>query len=812
MVLLALSCAREVQEPQKSDESIPGNETVQEAVKGFTLRAGLLSEETKTALDPAGDGVYHVVWSENDSLLVRFTDGTNYSSYYRFRLASGAGESYAYFTCPEFAEDLVDYTGYEAWYGYFSGIWPNEQNYYGKNIISNMPMRATGAIFGGNIVGDVMFHNLGGMLRLNVKGRGLVTDIVLSTNEKNSGLLDEEASSEIAVIDKTHVVSYNEINLKLGTDGIVLNSEEGTDLYFAIPEGEYSGLKLSFNYMDGTVDVASLVGKTIKITHSTITSAYIDNITATSGIWFGRQAYGDYLPEFQRGDALTVFDDFVAEGVRDHEFAKFTASATGSVSQFFGRMYTDIDGETVAIMAGSGIKHVGNRIRVSIPSAQKIEDGKIDSSADIAGKWVKKSSTETNPIRLSNLCSVISFYTDMPFEKAVLTALPNDDGSHCPLVSDNDLMEIAFDKQNQVMSLVYAGGDTDIPQDAVTLTSSAPDGTFSFAKVIVKPQTLANGCKIDLYAKIDDPEPIITKTIDTELELKAGKLLDLGNIPAVVEVPGESSGIYIRYDDRGDVIHYVDGEFVGGDPYVSSTSDPTFIQNLNPHYIEGKDIPAPRQRFDLHVYVHSPLGEQETVVIDGYPAKLTGETAIIGSSEYKEYVVKQFYLKSQKGERKKMTLKTFTLGTFEINMYYVWPTSVLTNLISPDSKYVCLATDKEYIRSNGFDYSYKLVYNFFGEDCIWQYNKESYCTFGLYQNMKGKNFWLQYQPERPIGYISKDSSLLDRFGVWTVNEDGTVSMDGNYLRRIDDDSMELYCGDEEQSGDKFRLMKLGIIY
>ena len=233
------------------------NPTVGKSVITASIENGL----TKAHLDANGDDTdgYKVFWSEGDDLIVgggldEMGEYKNWVAEYKLE-DSSAGSSQGTFSwqaenntfisidkeChePSFEEgnmymaihpfDLIDMNT-----GAFT--WRTEQTYNGTT--GYIPMIAAAEVTEDGTA-DFIFTNLGGLLRLTVKGTATIKSITVKAKEPMSGEIDYFAMDEdgniVALMgNDDRYETYNYINLDCGESGVALSST-GTDFYISMP-------------------------------------------------------------------------------------------------------------------------------------------------------------------------------------------------------------------------------------------------------------------------------------------------------------------------------------------------------------------------------------------------------------------------------------------------------------------------------------------------------------------------------------------------------------------------------------------------
>lgn len=270
------------------------------------ITASIENDATKTALTPDEEG-YKVVWKEGDKIYVGDINEEMWSAEYTLDSSSADSSKGTFgwqdgdFFCPE--NDI--YTKptfekgeeYEAIYpfslfnmddnGEYAGgnTWKTEQTYSTTDLY--IPMYAKVECQKDEEV-EFTFKNLGGLLRLTVKGTAIISSITIQANEKMSGeagLIEDAEGNIVAEIVGGYPLMKNYISLDCGTNGVTLSSE-GTDFYISMPchhiydneSGEwkidgYSNVTITLTDTEGRTCVKKLNNKKLVIERSKITTA-----------------------------------------------------------------------------------------------------------------------------------------------------------------------------------------------------------------------------------------------------------------------------------------------------------------------------------------------------------------------------------------------------------------------------------------------------------------------------------------------------------------------------------------------------------
>lgn len=269
------------------------------------ITASIENDITKTTLEGNDDEGYKVFWSEGDNLFVCDEGGSrnmNWVAEYKLEdssIGSPKG-TFSWHTGDYFISVNKSYQEpvfengnvYVATHPFdltdldnFRLIWKTEQTY--STTDRYIPMYAVAECTKDDEA-DFKFTNLGGILRLTVKGSAYIRSIKISAaeNEAMSGsfLVDEDDNDNmVGKMGYGDVENY--IILDCGTNGVRL-SEEGTDFYISMPchyiideeimkwvlDG-YSDVTITLTDTDGKTCVKKLNNKKLFIERSKITTA-----------------------------------------------------------------------------------------------------------------------------------------------------------------------------------------------------------------------------------------------------------------------------------------------------------------------------------------------------------------------------------------------------------------------------------------------------------------------------------------------------------------------------------------------------------
>lgn len=262
------SCAKEATTPeQPATPEVPGQ---------MTIVANIGDDaSTRTTLSGDDQSGYDILWSEGDEIRFYFFNGSD-CEYRTYTLTEGAGTKYGKFTGPAVPTSIT----YNAYAGYGDNLVTRpkstlnveDQHYSEGTNASFSPMMAKIAIENGNAtLSD--FKNIGGLLRLSLKGSGTVKEIKLTTDQNIAGFItiDEDGA---AVMDNEILFNPNRnyTTLNCGA-GVELSSTE-KPFFISLPKGNYTGVKIEVSDFAGRTFTKTLkADKSLNIERAQITPA-----------------------------------------------------------------------------------------------------------------------------------------------------------------------------------------------------------------------------------------------------------------------------------------------------------------------------------------------------------------------------------------------------------------------------------------------------------------------------------------------------------------------------------------------------------
>lgn len=285
---------------------------------------------TKTALSYNAPN-YDVVWSSGDKITVVDGAGTPNVGIY----STTSTTTHADFTFS--SGDKATTPSYKAWYPsdiYNSGTptLPATQTYVAGNI-SGSPMYAESSS------NSLAFKNICGIIRLNVsttQSGKKVRTIILSATQGMSGVISNFAT----LVSDGYVASVSStdgVTLDCGTTGVAISST-ATPFYIAVPQNDYSSLKITVVATDGTIQTrtanTSISVARSQITDITLCFGSLTNTTGSASItgggsqeWVQLWAGGPKWAKFNVGSSISSYAGAT----------EYTTSTIGGYYSFHGR-------------------------------------------------------------------------------------------------------------------------------------------------------------------------------------------------------------------------------------------------------------------------------------------------------------------------------------------------------------------------------------------------------------------------------------------------------------------------------------------
>ena len=294
ITLSLASCAKEAVTPEQP--------VTPEPTGLITIVANIGDDaSTKTTLSGDDQSGYDILWSEGDQ--IKFYGGESVKEYFTYTLTEGAGTKSGMFTGPAVPES-IDPTKYATYgdnltFGYV-GILAEEQYYAPNNAAFSFPMAAKISVSNGEVILDD-FKNIGGLLRLDLKGSGTVKEIKISANQPLSGGPIRIGEDGGATFDNVEGFSHKYVTLNCGAAGIDLSSK-AVSFYISLLKNDYTGVKIEVSDFDGNKFTKTLkAGKSLNIARSQITSVAFTvtglNTSSNQLVDFQDLSDGGELPE-----------------------------------------------------------------------------------------------------------------------------------------------------------------------------------------------------------------------------------------------------------------------------------------------------------------------------------------------------------------------------------------------------------------------------------------------------------------------------------------------------------------------------------
>ena len=305
------------------------DEALESGNKGtITVTAFTESNTTRSALAADGEGAYNVVWSEFD----KFYNCNKPEDYYSIN-RTDAGSTTAKFNGPAVTANSRFVFIHDGTYE-DCPTWLTFQTYKANNV-SVFPMRAVGTSDAEGNLRPLQFKNLGGVLRLNIKGTAKIKDIEISANEYMSGPLDGEYGNP-EVDSYTAIISdFGANNIDLNCmPGVELNNTDGVDFYFAIPANTYTGVTIKLTDTNGNSCTKTFKGTGLVIERSKMTKAsFTVGKFVPEDALPGRFSVSDTKTvHFSKGNLYYNGSEFKLE---DNQYSIATSWNTSHVSNFF---------------------------------------------------------------------------------------------------------------------------------------------------------------------------------------------------------------------------------------------------------------------------------------------------------------------------------------------------------------------------------------------------------------------------------------------------------------------------------------------
>ena len=112
---------------------------------------------------------------------------------------------------------------------------------------------------------ELHFHNVCGLLAIDIKGTGTVSNIRVSADQYLSGYLTNMAVSEDGVLTYGDITTSALNYVDLGCGKVAtLSPDEARRFYVAVPENDYTNLKIAITTEDGTMVVAATKTASVK--------------------------------------------------------------------------------------------------------------------------------------------------------------------------------------------------------------------------------------------------------------------------------------------------------------------------------------------------------------------------------------------------------------------------------------------------------------------------------------------------------------------------------------------------------------------
>lgn len=307
LLLAAATVMASCQKNEMNDDVLPSN--------GSVISAVIDDDNSKTTLD----GV-KVCWVSGDAIAI------NKKQYTASPDADDA--RYATFTLSPMASAPTD-APFCAYYPYSDNRTTTKgqfklsstQYYSTTSPLGSSPMYAVSE----SLDGTFHFKNVCGLLTLDLKGIGTVSKIEVSANENLAGTLSDVAINEKGELTYGAFLSTgasNKVSLSCGS-AATLSKETARRFYIALPEGDFTGLKVTVTTDLGTMTIPATKTVSIKknniyhMPEMTVTTAPITFSFQQSTLTFEKAAYKvtpsvttvNYYTEIISKEVLAKFGD-----------------------------------------------------------------------------------------------------------------------------------------------------------------------------------------------------------------------------------------------------------------------------------------------------------------------------------------------------------------------------------------------------------------------------------------------------------------------------------------------------------------------
>lgn len=273
-----------------------------------TIIASTESSTTRAALQGDDENGYNVVWSADDKITLQGSENPTMYPSVDYVLEEGAGTTQGKFAPVSDALNWSQCTEVKATYGVKDNEWPANQTYCGGDVISNAPMYCS--VKNQHTVPTLSFKNMGGMLRLKLKGIRAIKRIeITAPNDPISGTIAQITDQGTAKIDANggHTITLQmSENVQLTPEGKVFNIAMPSS-YFST-NGGYANVAIKVVDKDDNEIVKTMKeGTNLVINRSKITnvSITIDAVTGTAKrddnidvkwvqLWAGGPKFAEY--------------------------------------------------------------------------------------------------------------------------------------------------------------------------------------------------------------------------------------------------------------------------------------------------------------------------------------------------------------------------------------------------------------------------------------------------------------------------------------------------------------------------------------
>lgn len=489
---------------------------------------------------------------------------------------------------------------------------------------------------------------------------------------------------------------------------------------------------------------------------------------------------------FMPGDKIALFGDNTG---RKYEF---TTESGGKTASFTGR----VDSKDNMFLVISPYSEDDPREGISLPCVQNVANNEnLCQSVNLSYGTYYKTAEKTTTL-LTPVFSLVKVSLDRNFRKVTFRSLDKGSmlcGNHCMVASLNEEGGHISTTKKLIENV----------HDYVSATSKA--GRISLMMAAL-PCSIKNGFTVEFYEWEDDEFPSFSVTSSKAVELKAGTILDLGQLYKYSDYSA-----YVRYNslDFGFSFCFNGETWTGADPYEDSGENMGFVSDLEYDYSDGHACPIPGQYVKLKVFIKG-CSAADKVTLGDVQMQETSQTAVIGGEKYVAYTG-MYTVPENEGKPLYLYLVINGVGLTKIQLPYA-VFSKSTGIDYGGGIYTIGAEDF-LVTNNSSVYDYHLCsqsvldsrarWQIRPYDDGWVIYQDTVDPVG-YKEVEHR-WYLQYQDYRDIVYTYYGTDNFDKWAKWKVCKDADgylyLTQEGCTLRLVKegDDIFAGTCQGDESS-------------